>query len=116
MTSLQQKAGEPVLPMSSPDPVVSEVALPLWLAGKYRQAVNDAAISLNISVQNRIGRYDISDKDLVAQAFSEKALEEGKSRLRCPGDIARYSPPLPGDAADRVPHPAVVTRRSLPGT
>jgi uncharacterized protein (TIGR02391 family) len=86
MTSLQQRAGEPVLPMSVLDPVVSEVASPLWLAGKYRQAVNEAATSLSSFVQARIGRHDISDKDLMAQAFSDKEPEEGKSRLRCPGN------------------------------
>lgn len=86
MNSSQHRAGEPVLPMSALDPVVSEVALPLWLAGKYRQAVNDAATSLNSYAQGRIGRHDISDKDLMAQAFSEKAPEAGKSRLRCPGN------------------------------
>lgn len=86
MTSLQERAGEPVLPMSALDPVVSEAASPLWMAGKYRQAVNDAATSLNIYAQARIGRHDISDKDLMAQAFSEKDPEEGKARLRCPGN------------------------------
>jgi hypothetical protein len=60
--------------------------LPLWLAGKYRQAVNDAATSLNVYAQGRIGRHDISDKHLMAQAFSEKDPEAGKSRLRCPGN------------------------------
>lgn len=85
MTSAQQTAGEPVLPMSALDPMVSEASLPLWLAGKYRQAVNDAATSLNIYAQARIGRNDISDKDLMAQAFSEKDPEKGKSRVRCPG-------------------------------
>jgi hypothetical protein len=85
MISLQQVAGEPVLPMSALDPVVSEVALPLWLAAKYRQAVNDAATNLNSFAQARIGRHDISDKDLMAQAFSDKSPEEGKARLRCPG-------------------------------
>jgi hypothetical protein len=86
MTSSQQRAGEPVLPMSALDPVVSEAALPLWLAEKYRQAVNDAATSLNVYAQGRIGRHDISNKDLMAQAFSEKGPEAGKSRLRCPGN------------------------------
>jgi hypothetical protein len=52
--------------MSALDPVVSEAALPLWLAGKYRQAVNDAATSLNSFAQARIGRHDISDKDLTS--------------------------------------------------
>jgi hypothetical protein len=86
MNSLQEKAGEPVLPMSALDPGVSEAASPLWMAGKYRPAVNDAATSLNIYAQARIGRQDIPDKDLMAQAFSEKDPEEGKSRLRCPGN------------------------------
>ncbi len=86
MTFSQQKAGEPVLPMSALDPVVSEAALPRWLAGKYCQAVNDAATSVNVYAQGRIGRQDISDKDLMAQAFSEKGPEAGKPRLRCPGN------------------------------
>src|SRR6202007_235996 len=73
-------------PMSALDPVVSEAALPLWLAGKYRQAVNDAATSLNVYAQGRIGRHDISDQNLMAQAFSEKDPEAGKPRLRCPGN------------------------------
>ncbi len=66
--------------------MVSQVSFPLWGVGKYRQAVNDAATSLNSFAQSRIARYDISDKDLMAQAFSEKAPEPGKPRLRCPGD------------------------------
>lgn len=86
MTASHELAGQPVLPMSALDPVVSEPALPLWLAGKYRQAVNDAATSLNSFVQARIGRHDISDKDLMAQAFSDKEPEAGKARLRCPGN------------------------------
>jgi hypothetical protein len=88
MTSLQQTAGEPVLPMSLLDPVISEVALPLWEARKYRQAVNDAATSLNSFAQTQVGRHDISDKDLMGQAFSDKEPEEGKARLRCPGNPA----------------------------
>lgn len=48
--------------------------------------VNDAATHLNTFVQSRIGRDDISDKDLMAQAFSDKPPEEGKARLRCPGN------------------------------
>jgi len=87
MASLQQTVGEPVLSMSVLDPVIGHAALPLWMAGKYRQAVNDAATHLNIFVQMRIGRDDISDKDLMAQAFSDKAPEKGKARLRCPGSL-----------------------------
>jgi hypothetical protein len=88
MASWQQMVGEPVLSMSMLDPVIGNVALPHWAAGKYRQAVNDAATHLNTFVQSRIGRDDISDKDLMAQAFSDKPPEEGKARLRCPGNPA----------------------------
>jgi Protein of unknown function (Hypoth_ymh) len=88
MTVLQWTAGGPALPLKLLDSVVSEVALPLWEAGKYRQAVSDAATNLNIYAQNRIGRHDISDKDLMGQAFSDKDPELGKSRLRCPGNPA----------------------------
>jgi Protein of unknown function (Hypoth_ymh) len=85
MAAARQAVGVPVLPMSLLDPVISEVALPLWEAEKYRQAVNDAATNLNSYAQTRIGRHDISDKDLMGQALSEKEPEAGKARLRCPG-------------------------------
>lgn len=86
MVFLQERAGEPILPLRMLDPVVSEAALSLWVPGKYRQAVNDAATSLNSFAQARIGRHDISDKDLMAQAFCDKDPERGKARLRCPGN------------------------------
>jgi hypothetical protein len=47
--------------------------------------VSDAATSLNRFAQDRPGRHDISDKDLMGQVFSDKEPEEGKARLRCPG-------------------------------
>jgi hypothetical protein len=57
MTSHEWTGGGPALPLKLLDPVVSEVALPLWEAGKYRQAVGDAATSLNSFAQNIIGRH-----------------------------------------------------------
>lgn len=48
----------------------------------------DAATSLNKFAQDRIGRHDISDKNLMGEAFSDKNPEEGKARLRCPGNHA----------------------------
>jgi hypothetical protein len=84
MESAQHAADEPVLPISQLDPVIGGVALPLWNVGKYRQAVNDAATNLNQFAQSRLGRYDISDRELMAQAFSDKDPEKGKARLRCP--------------------------------
>jgi hypothetical protein len=86
MAVCQQQTGEPVLPLSTLDPVVYQAAAPLWEAGKYRQAVADAAASVNQLTQYRLGRNDVSDKDLMAQAFTDKDAEPGKPRLRCPGD------------------------------
>ncbi len=54
------------------DTVVAEVAIPLWEAEKYRQAVNFAATSVSSFAQNQLGRHDISDKDPMGQAFSDK--------------------------------------------
>jgi Protein of unknown function (Hypoth_ymh) len=65
------------------DRVVAEAALPLWKAGKYRQAVNDAATSLNQFAQQQLGRRDLSDKKLMEEAFSDKPPVPGKARLRC---------------------------------
>lgn len=86
MISDAGSGGGPAVFLSWLDPVISQAARPLWDTGKYRQAVSDAATSLNSYAQDRIGRHDISDKDLMAQAFSDKAPEQGKARLRCPGD------------------------------
>jgi hypothetical protein len=73
----------PALPLMMLDPVVADAALPLWKAGKYRQAVNDAATNLNLYAQQQLGRRDISDKSLMGEAFSDKPPEPGKARLRC---------------------------------
>lgn len=86
METSEQAIGVPALPLSLLDPVISTVAAPLWKAGKYRQAVSDAATNLNSFAQEVIGRHDISDKDLMAQALSDKDPEVGKARLRCPGN------------------------------
>lgn len=86
MSDHQRLGGGPALPLMVLDPMISHKITPLWDAEKYRQAVGDAATSVNHFTQNRLGRHDISDKDLMAQAFSDKPPEEGKPRLRCPGD------------------------------
>jgi uncharacterized protein (TIGR02391 family) len=86
MEACEQASGVPALPLNMLDPVISTAAAPLWKAGKYRQAVSDAATNLNSFAQEVIGRHDISDKDLMAQAFSDKDPELGKARLRCPGN------------------------------
>lgn len=86
MASGQWTGGVPALPFSVLDPMVLQAAMQLWDAGKFRQAVGDAASSVNLFTQKRLDRHDVSDKDLMAQAFSDKAPEQGKPRLRCPGD------------------------------
>jgi hypothetical protein len=86
LASGEEELIPPFLPFAAMDGLVSSAAIPLWEAGKFRQAVSDAATRLNAFTQDRLGRRDIADSDLMAQAFSEKAPERGKSRLRCPGD------------------------------
>jgi hypothetical protein len=79
----QARIGEsPALPLTMLDPVIAVPALPLWQVGKYRQAVNDAATSLNAFAQQQLGRREISDKKLMAEAFSDNDAEPGKARLR----------------------------------
>jgi uncharacterized protein (TIGR02391 family) len=77
--------GHPALPMGVLHPVVYNVARPLWDQGNYRHAVADAATNVTNFTQRRLKRYDISDRELMAQAFSDKEPERGKARLRCPG-------------------------------
>lgn|SRR5487761_1039771 len=77
--------GQPALPMGLLHPLVSNVARPLWDNGNYRHAVADAATNISNYTQNKMRRHDISDRELMAQAFSDNAPERGKPRLRCPG-------------------------------
>jgi hypothetical protein len=86
MAETANQLGEPALPLKLLHPVVSNPAQSLWAAGSYRHAVSDAATNLNNYTQNRLGRHDVSDKDLMAQVFTDKEPEPGKRRLRCPGN------------------------------
>ena len=86
LDSYQRPDEPPVFPLNLLDQVIAEVALPLWAARKYRQAVNDAATSLNKFAQDRLDRHDVSDKELMEQAFSSDPPKPDKPRLRCPGD------------------------------
>jgi Protein of unknown function (Hypoth_ymh) len=76
----------PVLPIDLLDPVVFRAAISHWDAGHYRNAVGDAAIAVNRFAQQRVGRNDISDRDLMSHAFSDDDPKPGEKRLRCPGD------------------------------
>ncbi|GAA2507357.1 hypothetical protein GCM10010393_45220 [Streptomyces gobitricini] len=65
---------------------VWDAARPFWESQHFRAAVHTAASSINAHMQNKLGRSDIADDKLVQEAFSDKAPEPGKPRLRIPGD------------------------------
>jgi uncharacterized protein (TIGR02391 family) len=67
-------------------PWVWEAALTFWESNHYRAAVHAAATSVNAHLQDKVGRRDVSDTKLLQEAFSDKAPEAGKPRLRIPGD------------------------------
>jgi hypothetical protein len=85
MAQAAERLGQPALLMGVLHPVVYTVARPLWDTGNFRHAVADAATNVSQSTQRRLKRYDVSDRALMAEVFSDKDPERGKSRLRCPG-------------------------------
>ncbi|MCC4319024.1 TIGR02391 family protein [Streptomyces malaysiensis] len=75
----------PSLPADRLHPWVWDAARTFWESAHYRAAVPAAATSINAHLQNKLGRRDLSDAKLVQEAFSDKAPETGKPRLRIPG-------------------------------
>lgn len=53
-----------------------------WTLGQPHEAVLAAAKAINSQLQAKVARRDVSEVDLVKQAFSEKPPEPGKPRLR----------------------------------
>ena len=78
----------PSMPVDGLHEVVWLSASALWSDGHYGAAVTRAAAFLNAHVQARSQRPDLSDKELVSQAFSPEAAKVGKPRLRWTGDVA----------------------------
>jgi uncharacterized protein (TIGR02391 family) len=76
----------PTMAADALHPLVWDAASKLWNDGHYGSAVQRAATFLNAHVQDLVGRRDISDNALMAQAFSLSAPEADKPRLRWPGD------------------------------
>jgi uncharacterized protein (TIGR02391 family) len=72
----------PRVTAASLHPLIWQAAEAQWSTGHRHEAVLAAAKAVNSQLQTRIGRRDISESDLVRQAFSAKPPEEGKSRLR----------------------------------
>lgn len=67
-------------------PVIWQAASGRWDSGHYSDAVQRAATALSGHVKDRTGRYELGDGELVAQAFSPSSAQEGKPRLRWPGN------------------------------
>jgi Protein of unknown function (Hypoth_ymh) len=78
-----QLVESPVLPLTMLDRVIADAALPLCEVGKDRQAVNDAATSLNQFGQQQLGRPDISGRKLIVESFSDNLPKPGEPRLWC---------------------------------
>ena len=78
-------SGAPTMSADALHPTVWDSAAQLWKDGHFGPAVQRAATFLNAHVQDRLGRHDVSDATLMAQAFSLNPAEPGKPRLRWPG-------------------------------
>jgi uncharacterized protein (TIGR02391 family) len=81
-----EKSEAPSLAADAMHPWVWGSARQLWDAEAYQDAVGSSARTINARLQQKLGRHDISELDLINQAFSDKAPEVGKPRLRFPGD------------------------------
>lgn len=58
---------------------VWEAARPMWEAGSLPTAVLNAAKAINLRLQQKLGRHDISDASLCVEAFSADAPKEGRT-------------------------------------
>ena len=73
---------EDTLRLADLHPWVRDPALPLWRTGHFRNAVEEAAKSVNAATQQKLGRQDKSEWGLLADAFNEAAPQPGVPRLR----------------------------------
>jgi hypothetical protein len=79
------KPEAPTLPADQLHRWVWDAARTFWESKHHRAAVDAAATAINAHTQTKIGRTDISDDDLMNQAFTEKP-KAGQAYLRLPGD------------------------------
>jgi hypothetical protein len=66
-------------------PLVWNAASERWGVGHYADAVQRAATFLNANVQDKVGRRDVSDSELMREVFSTSPATSEKPRLRWPG-------------------------------
>ena len=79
----------PAAPSLSADelhPWVWQAAAAFWDAGAHLVAVEQACKSVNAHTQQKLGVVDLSDDDLMAQAWSDDPPKQGRPRLRVQGD------------------------------
>lgn len=81
----------PTMAADSLHPEVWNAASKRWGAKHYSDAVQRAATFVNANIQDRVGRHDVSDSELMKEAFSLAPPAEGKPRLRWPGDDSNLS-------------------------
>jgi hypothetical protein len=82
----RMKPDAPEITADSLHPWVWDAARPMWEAGSLQTALQHAASSINARLQQKLDRYDLSESKLCQEAFSQSPPEEGRPRLRFPGD------------------------------
>lgn len=86
--TIREKLGDtaPKLSASSMHPWIWDAARSLWQSRHFRHAVSNAAVKVNAETQNKLGRRDISETDLLKQALSDNEASADSPRLRLAGD------------------------------
>src|SRR5680860_145127 len=72
----------PRITAASLHPLIWTAAKAQWSTGHRHEAVLAASKAVNSQLQAKVSRRDVSEADLVRQAFSERGPAEGKPRLR----------------------------------
>jgi hypothetical protein len=85
---INENLGEdaPHLDASHLHPWVWEGARSLWQSGHFGEAVRAASRKVNAEVQNKLGRRDIGETELLQLAFSPNPPKPGEVRLRLSAD------------------------------
>lgn len=72
----------PRITAASLHPLIWSAAKAQWSTGHRHEAVLAASKAVNSQLQAKLSRRDVSEKDLVRQAFSGREPADGKPRLR----------------------------------
>lgn len=80
------RSDAPALPADQLHDWVWSAARPMWEAGSHSTAVLHAAQSINVHLQQKLGRSDAGEGSLCVEAFSVDLPKPGRPRLRFDGD------------------------------